>query len=416
MIENVLIHPFKVLHLVLDSGERLPCLVDSATWLPARVATRWAVRYRRYHLQSSTLADNLRVLCRMYTWARLVGRFDLDDYLTSGKLLRPGQIESLVSYLRTENKRHTPGKRADHTGSIVQVLKAETYDHHLAIIEDFLKWSLDPENRGGVSSLTLDQMYTERTRLELLFQTYYIGTSESERIEPLTDAELLAIRKAIEPIKDDSGQWTFPRSGFAEYTRFRNWLMFQTALELGLRRGELLKLRIDSLPRGQDDWIVVRRYPDDPLDSRPKEPAVKTSERIIRASDELRSALRAYYMTPPPLGRMRGNSIYLFVTRTGAPLSLDRADDIIQTIGKISGVQPLSWHRLRHTWAENTAKRLSNEPNWLDQLMYLGGWSHPASVSWYTKKFRQEQGNEALRKRQDGLYDRKEIQDEDNFG
>jgi len=36
---------FSVHHLVLDSGERLPCLVDAVTWIPARVAQRWAMRY-----------------------------------------------------------------------------------------------------------------------------------------------------------------------------------------------------------------------------------------------------------------------------------------------------------------------------------------------------------------------------------
>ena len=415
MLENVAKHPYKVLHLVLDSGERLPCLVDNATWLPTRVATRWAVRYRRHRVQSSTLADNLRILCSMYTWARIVCQLDLDDYLTAGKLLRSRQIESLVSYLRTTHNSPVSGKKYAQTHSIAQVLKAETYDHHLAIVENFLIWSIDPENRGGVSTLTLDEMYTERMMLEMLIGTLYIGAPSSERIEPLTDDEILAIREAIEPIKDSNGQWVCKGSGFATDTRFRNWLMFQVSLELGLRRGELLKLQIDSLPRGQDDWIVVRRYPDDPLDSRPKEPAVKTSERIIPASAELLSALRTYYNAPPPLGRMRGKSIYLFVTRNGDPLSLDRADDIIQTIGAISGVQPLSWHRLRHTWAEKTAKRLSKEDNWVDQLMYLGGWSHPESVSTYIKQFRQEQGNAALQARQEGLYKRKRTNDEEKY-
>jgi hypothetical protein len=53
--------PFTVLNVLLDSGERLPCLVEAATWIPVRVATRWAVRYRRYRVQSSTLANNLKV-------------------------------------------------------------------------------------------------------------------------------------------------------------------------------------------------------------------------------------------------------------------------------------------------------------------------------------------------------------------
>ena len=56
------VSPFCALRLVLDTGERLPCLVDRETWLPVRLATRWAMRYRRYLQQSSTLADNLRIL------------------------------------------------------------------------------------------------------------------------------------------------------------------------------------------------------------------------------------------------------------------------------------------------------------------------------------------------------------------
>jgi hypothetical protein len=55
--------PHVVLTVVLESGERLPCLVDRATWIPVRVGTRWAVRYRRRRVQSSTLESNLRFIC-----------------------------------------------------------------------------------------------------------------------------------------------------------------------------------------------------------------------------------------------------------------------------------------------------------------------------------------------------------------
>ena len=79
---------FTVLNVVLDSGERLPCLVDSATWIPVRVAMRWAVRYRRYRVQASTLANNLRVLARVYLWAREHAGYDLDNHLTQGQTLR----------------------------------------------------------------------------------------------------------------------------------------------------------------------------------------------------------------------------------------------------------------------------------------------------------------------------------------
>jgi hypothetical protein len=76
-----------VITVVLESGERLPTLVHRATWNPVRIAMRWAVRYRRYRVQSSTLENNLRALGRVYDWAESVGGFDLDDYLPSGKSL-----------------------------------------------------------------------------------------------------------------------------------------------------------------------------------------------------------------------------------------------------------------------------------------------------------------------------------------
>lgn len=180
--------------------------------------------------------------------------------------------------------------------------------------------------------------------------------------------------------------------------------MCETALELGLRRGELLKLRLDSLPRGAQDGIKVMRFPDDPHDSRTVEPGVKTSERVIPASRNLRSALRVYITSPPPQGRVKGKSPYLFVTRSGEPVSLILADKIIQAVGRYSHVKPLSWHRLRHTWAENMAERLNQQPNGMDVLLYLGGWTARNSVRPYIQSTVARQAQEAMRAYQDSLY------------
>ena len=140
--------PFTVLNVVLDSGERLPCLVEAATWIPVRVAMRWAVRYRRYRVQSSTLANNLRALAHVYRWARETAGYDLDDHLTQGQSLRGREIESLANRLRTK--------------ASGQTLDTGAYDHRLAVVEDFLKWSLDRQNRGGHNALSLEQLASER--------------------------------------------------------------------------------------------------------------------------------------------------------------------------------------------------------------------------------------------------------------
>lgn len=188
---------FSVLRLVLDSGERLPCLVDHETWLPARVATRWAMRYRRYHTQSSTLADNLRILGSLYTWARVSGGFDLDEYLTQGNILTPRQIEAFACTLRLPEALMDTNskvlKQMQNTPKVfTPLIDAGTFDHNLSITEQFLTWALDHVNRGGVSRLTLEQLMAERAQLHSLFESLRIGARPSERLELSTPAYFCA--------------------------------------------------------------------------------------------------------------------------------------------------------------------------------------------------------------------------------
>jgi integrase len=354
---------------------------------------RWAMRFRRYRVQASTLASNLRVLGKIYDWAWQVAELDLDDYLTSGHMLSGGQLESLVAYLR-ESAVTRDG----------QSIAPNTYNSYLSTTESFLTWSLYPANRGGVTLLGLEELNGERERLKLFFSPLRVSSNQTQRLQPLTDEEIAQIRSAIAPYQNDVKEWMFPAGAFSPQTALRNWLMFEVAYELGLRRGELLKLRLDSLPRGAEESILVRRFPDDPHDRRAREPAVKTAERKVPASRALLRAIRVYLTTPPPTGRAHGHSPYLFVTRDGNPLSIDTAQDIIRAIGRHSDVQPLSWHRLRHTWAERVADLLLDQPNGIDVLMYLGGWSHPASAKRYFQNALSRQATDLLRQYQANLY------------
>ncbi|MCZ7673732.1 MAG: site-specific integrase [Chloroflexi bacterium] len=252
--------------------------------------------------------------------------------------------------------------------------------------------------------LVLEELSAEREYLTLFFQSIRVSGGHVQRLQPLTEAEIKQIRDAIQPHPGETGEWVFPKNAFSPSTALRNWLMFEVAYELGLRRGELLKLRLDSLPRGHEESILVRRHPDDLHDSRDREPAVKTAERKLPASRNLLQALRHYITAPPPLGRIHGQSPYLFVTRQGNPVAIDTTQDIIRAIGKHSGIQPLSWHRLRHTWAERMAEVLLEQPNGMDILMYLGGWSHPESPKHYIQNALAKQSAQLLAQYQYKLY------------
>ena len=283
-------------------------------------------------------------------------------------------------------------------------LDTGAFDQHLAVVEDFLKWSLDSENRGGRCVLSLEQLTAERQRIEGVFRSLRVGARPSNRIEPLEEADIEAIRRTIGPRRGSGDHLSFP-SVFSCHTQLRNWLMFEVALELGIRRGELLKLRLDSLPRAAEEGIRILRRPDDPHDSRSNEPAVKTAERVIPASRDRLRAVQMYLTSPSPLGRVSGKSPYVFVTRSGNPVSIDTADDIIAAIGRVSNVTPLSWHRLRHTWAERMAELFADQPNGMDRLVYLGGWSNPLSARHYIRRAIAKQAEEVLRDYHRKLYE-----------
>ncbi len=374
---------FSVLPLLMESGERLPLLVESRTWVPPRLAMRWTVLARRMHVKSSTLAGDLRVLGKLYTWAALQ-QFDLDQFLGAGQVLNAQQITSLISYYR----RYLSSGRSDGLQEVIDdsTLSAASFDHHVSITQTFLIWVLrntyDPD-RSPIG--TFEDLEGACSEIAYLFHAALINPPASLRHQPLTDQEVEAIRQAIGPKEWEGGPWLFPKSSFSPSTCLRNWLMFEMALGLGLRRGELLKLRLDGIPRGNHQHIEVVRLSDDPLDSRRREPAVKTAERAIPTNPPVPRALRAYLTLRPPLGRVAGKSPYLFTTRAGEPVSIDTANDIIEAIGKQSGLD-LSWHRLRHTWAEKAADIYLAEPNGLARLMYLGGWKSERSVRHYAQR------------------------------
>ena len=390
---------FSILPLVLASGERLPALVETQTWIPVLVGNQWSTRYRRYHVQSSTLTQDLRAIARLYDWSWTIAGIDLDPLLLSGQTLSTAQVKSLSEHLRygkTNEASRDEALPASEEAIAPSVYFNNAYDRQLSVIEAFLIWALDRENRGGGPDLLLDRIASLQVQLQRVFGSLRGGFVPSERIEPLRESEVEQIRQVIGPLPGFPQQWEFPTLGFTRTVQLRNWLMFETALELGLRRGEFLKLRVDSLIDGGKGGIRILRCPDDPHDSRVREPAVKSAERLLPLSPLLLEAMQAYLSLRPPLGRVTGKTGYLFTTRDGKPVSLDATDSIAAETSRRSGIA-FSWHSLRHTWAENLADQLLKREDGLEILKYLGGWTNSKSPEHYIKHARQRQAGEWLK-------------------
>lgn len=78
--------------------------------------------------------------------------------------------------------------------------------------------------------------------------------------------------------------------------RKRNELIIILLYSLGLRKGELLNIRVSDI-KFEDNMISITRRHDDKYDGRVKQPLVKTLERDLKVSDWIINKIHDYITT-----------------------------------------------------------------------------------------------------------------------
>jgi len=404
-------------------GEELPVIRHAETWLPAPIALRYALR-TRYKLGPASLVSHLRAVAILYSWAEseeVVG--DFEDFLTSGRTFTRDQLLTFLPYL--QSRRFYDASELDDLSpdrlTLPPVVCNQTFNTRLTAVTRFLEWAVEPANHGGDMLFDEDERETQTSKMIRLTNDQRLSVGESPRPDPVTWEEISLIRKAIMP--DEFGN--FPPNVFTEATRFRNWIMFEVALNLGVRKGELLTLKLSHLPAMSDlrQFFSVPRQQDAPEDPRKKRrPRGKTNERRVPLMEpNLLSSILGYRDGAPPIGRNDPSitSPYLFVTIEGGPIAISTADHIIKQIGKYAArlldkdttldeharerrkesLLALTWHRLRHTWAEQAAQMLyiKHGPGAWAILKEWGGWNREESMERYIEYAKRAISEQAAR-------------------
>lgn len=401
---------FRITNVTLPAyaaGEQeiVPVLQDDHSGLPLRLALRWTMRGRRLAVGEKTLTDDQRASALLYAFCKDQLKLDLDDHFAEGGKLTSGQLDKLIDYLR-EGKGGGRGIRAlTTTGQLV------------ANIERFLKWLAHPAGRGGSGFVVPAELAIYYAQLQGAFADLRVFRSRGKRIPPLKAEQDVELEQWIGPIRATDGKYRLPlrfkdTNPWDPSTRLRNWIGYRLARELGIRRGEVGKIRIDDVQNTCGDAnVAVKRRPHDPADTRKSanRPRVKTVERELPISRVLLYGIQQYMHTLLIEGGRRGAATpYLLVTAEGRPISGSSLDAIWKAVNaKWSGVH-LSWHVLRHTWAEETAEGLlSGAEGALDSddvamgiLRELGGWAPTSSTPYhYIQNAMKKRGDEYLRKR-----------------
>lgn len=153
-------------------------------------------------------------------------------------------------------------------------------------------------------------------------------------IQPLSEAEIKALLKAIDRTKPSEGKrkpFTMPRS-----TAHRDRAIIMLLLDTGLRASELCRLTVKDLDL-HNGTITVR----------PHLSGIKSRPRIIPIGNVTKKALWRYLAVRNT--EYKGDE--LFFSREGHPMDRNSLRKLLNRLGERAGVPNVHPHRFRHTFA-----------------------------------------------------------------
>lgn len=210
-----------------------------------------------------------------------------------------------------------------------------------------------------------------------------------------------------------------PENPFAnEALKLRNYIILLLGLEIGLRRSEMLLIKMTDIEWYSRELSVVN-IENERTDPRTLAPQFKTHERILQMGDDLISSLKAYADLYRSSGKepftARRHPFLLVSHRRneGKPLSIKALDGVLpRVIEAESKLSHISTHTLRHDAVYTLLESMREELETLTPedrttkvqkvLTYAFGWSPESNMpNLYGAKFWKEEANRAMKVRSD---------------
>lgn len=381
---------------VAADGERTAILVDGSgmpLYYPTLFAT-WHLRSRS--LAANSIANALGAIKALYAWEAQVG-IDLMSLFLHGKLLEEEHVRGLSDFLQlslstaSQNK----NKKVISIARRSKTVGSNNYYFRLTVVAEYLGFLA----RRLWSSSRADKEINVMMALIKANRPGKPNRSSLDRHELyLDDAVVEALERALKPGSDSN-----PSKGYS--VQVRNALMFMILRLTGVRRGELLNLKVDDVNFGKNTLRVVRR-PDSKGDTRAYQPTAKTRQRTIPLDSELVARIHEYvlrYRNKLPQAKRHG---YLFVTHKegptqGHPLSISAFQKWMRDVAAIAEVDGVHAHALRHHWnysfsMVSDAQGMSPE-NEEKIRSYLMGWEETSGTARiYNKRHIKEKAADAV--------------------
>lgn len=378
-----------------SNGERSIVLVDERgepLFYPALYVT---VHMRGCSLAVNTIQNALNALKAMYAWQSYFS-IDVESRFSCGEWLQSHEVHSLRDFMQKPLTNKNDGNVAPISRRPKTVSIGNQYAR-MSVIADYLgflsKQLQLPLSSGckGIENMVA-QIKANRPR------TSNKSNIRREEIY-LDDAMLDALEETLRPGSDSN-----PIREYA--VQVRNALMFSILRITGLRRGELLNLKVEDIDFARNTLKVVRR-PDAMGDARAYQPVAKTRERVFPLIPELVDRISGYVLrhrNKVPSAKKHG---YLFVTHKsggsqGSPLSNAGFGKFMgalkHTLACNSGIHA---HSLRHHWNYSFSKICESQdmtPEREEKIRsYLMGWSETSgTAAIYNRRHIKEKAGKAV--------------------
>ena len=415
---------YRVKLLKLTSGERFPLLLDGVG-KPLFEPTVYALTELRARNQATnTISAALRSIQVLYLFLDKRS-ISLLSRLSDGRLLSLGEVEDLArtSRLPVEKLEAMLTDSVESSGQLLALslekarmrLRIGVSDEvdpafagtRIRYIRDYLEWLVSDYLARRTLARPVAESLSAALRIVVTALTARIpkGGSKKEikQREGLAPEAVIELLRVVSPSSPDN-PWR------SEYSRYRNELLVHWLYYLGLRRGELLGIRVQDV-NFKKGTVTVYRRADDMADPRTNQPQSKTKAREIPVSEGLKSLTYAYVMQyRSALTGARKHDFLFCADVTGQPMSLPTVNKVFKVLRVKCPYLPesLSPHVMRHTWndrfSEEMDKRQASEESEKKYRSYLMGWSETSgTAATYTRRHTRVKAQEALLKMQEQM-------------
>jgi len=398
----------------VSAGERMPLLIDNRTSLGVFEPTAFSLFMRSKGDKQNTLDRAMRSIQLLFEMLDTEG-IDLLARAKVNELLTLGEIETLVErcrFLRTELLKADAAAQPANVTALRPSLKkgravarkpamvvGDTTVQRLYYITAYLDWFSDyvyllrlPSNREEFRVVSVKVVNAIKSRIP--------KSSAYKKRKGLTNPQEQRLLAVIATSSSEN-PWSNP------FVRNRNCIVIRLMLAIGVRKGELLGLKIDDIDF-RENTVRVIRHPDDPEDQRLRQPQTKTASRILPIAPDLAEALKKYLVVRNSISKAR-KTPFVFVSGQGNPLALNSIDALFSSLRKaIPELAGTHAHLLRHTWNDRFSELVEgtiSEDEEKQLRNYLMGWSDQSRMAEnYTARYVEKRARSLLLKLQDSTF------------